>query len=101
MTCKIDHGPDGMPQFLCRTCNPDAFKNAKPIAVTVEPAAPVIDPTARAMVINHRIKKLRKEERRLSNLIDDIGDRDPKRRAKLFAAIKEVETAIDAERARL
>lgn len=23
MNCKIDHSPEGLPEFLCRTCHPD------------------------------------------------------------------------------
>jgi len=97
MTCKLNHDEDGIPKFLCRACNPDAFKTAPPIAPKVE--APAIDPAMRAKLVKHRIKKLRKEEKRLSDLIDDLGGRDPVQRRKLYEAIQKVEKEIDRESA--
>ena len=53
----------------------------------------------RAKLVKHRIKKLRKEEKRLSDLIDDLGGRDPVQRRKLYEAIQKVEKEIDRESA--
>jgi hypothetical protein len=90
MTCKLSHDEDGLPKWLCRTCNPDKFKTTPP--VRVEEAKPQgMSPEVRAL----RLRKLRKEEKTLSNLIDEIGPRDPVRRRKLYDAIKEVEREID------
>lgn len=90
MTCKLAHDEDGIPKFLCRACNPDAFKSAPP--VRAEEAKPQgMSPEVRAL----RLRKLRKEEKNLSTLIDEIGPRDPARRRKLYEAIKEVEREID------
>ena len=98
--CKSKHNEaDGdIPKFLCRDCNPDAFKPSAPVA---EVQAPTVDPEMRAKIIKHRIGKLRKEEKRLSKLIDDIARRDPVRTRQLYDAIKIVEKDIDAERAKL
>lgn len=85
--CKIDHNADlAIPRELCRTCNPIA------LAVVEEPETPKTD--YKALARQRRVQKLRAEERRLSGLIDEIGAHDPKRRQKLFDAIKQVETQI-------
>lgn len=46
-------------------------------------------------VKRHKLRKLRAEERRLSNLIDEIGNRDQAARRKLYDAIKVVEKEIE------
>lgn len=90
--CTIRHDEDGIPQFLCRACNPDKFKAAPVIR------NPQIADKPQGMsdaVRKFRLRKLRKEEKRISKLIDEIGPRDPVRRRKLYEAIKEVEKEID------
>lgn len=48
------------------------------------------------LITAHRLRKLRAEERRLSQMIDDLGNRDNAARRKLYDAIKIVEQQIDA-----
>lgn len=44
----------------------------------------------------YRVRKLKAEERRLSKLIDALGNRDNHQRKKLYAAIHQVEKQIAA-----
>lgn len=86
-TCKIDHSPEGMPSVLCRTCTPRA---PAPVVEQTEDVAPRLASTFRKI----KLRKLRREERRLSDLIDSIGRRDPAQTRRLYAAIKVVEDEI-------
>lgn len=97
--CKSKHNEaeGDIPKFLCRACNPDAFKSNAPIVETKSE----VDPAMRKKIIKHRINKLRKEEKRIGALIDDLGRRDPERTRQLHAALRSVEKETDAERAKL
>ena len=87
MNCRIDHtAEDALPIFLCRTCTPRA---TMPVIEEVETPSESIKAIPKT-----RLRRLRAEERRLSDLIDDIGGRDPARTKKLYAAIKSVEDEI-------
>jgi len=92
MKCKIDHDDaENLPRFLCRTCNP---VKAAPKVTEEWPPEEASDAGPRP-IAKSRLRRLRAEERRLSDLIDDIGSRDPARLKKLYSAIKAVEGDID------
>lgn len=86
--CKICDQEDGIPKFLCVACNPR--KAAPPIIE--EPAAP--SPYA-ATFKKRQLRKLRREEKRLRTLADEIGRRDPAALRRVYDALQVVERDID------
>ena len=93
MTCKLDHTDAAViPQCLCRACTPVA---SRPMiqGSLMGPNEYATGPLKSAKQPS-RLRRLRAEEKRLGALIDEIGQRDPKQKAKLYAALKVVEDDI-------
>lgn len=93
--CKSlhDDSQGDIPKFLCRDCNPGAFK----CAVIRNPQIadnPTPSPWA-AKFKKRKLRKLRAEERRLGELADSIGGRDPVALKRVYEACKVVEKQID------
>ena len=83
--CKIDHsGPDDLPAFLCRTCNPKKFGPAPAPKAEVTPTS-VAEQTARFE--KRQARKLRAEAKRMQAEIDKIAGRNPPATAKIQAAL--------------
>lgn len=96
MTCKIPHdGEDDLPKFLCAVCNPR--KAQPPIAEAVAPVA--VSPYA-GKIWKHQLGKLKKEEKRLRTLADEIGNRDRAALNRVYTALKVVEKDIDRHMAK-
>ena len=80
-----------IPEFL--KIDADARRQAwEGVKLTSADAAAAIDYSAQFKA--RQLRKLRAEERRLSNLIDEIGAHDQAARRRLYDAIKVVETEI-------
>ena len=81
-----------IPDFLRRTETREQAEARR----ARKPAEPMIAaPLAWAgKIAKSRLRKLRAEEKRLSEVIDSLGPRDPVTRKKLYAAIKAVEDDI-------
>lgn len=94
MTCKLNHEDiEEIPEFLCRVCTPSQTRPLPRCEGTT--GSYVMPEESRKLYAKHKLRKLRREERRLSDLIDAIGPRDPARRKHLYSLILQVEREID------
>ena len=93
MTCKLDHTDAAViPQCLCRACTPVASRPM--ITGTLQTAREKRELLGAKPKLHSRLRRLRAEEKRLGALIDEIGQRAPKQKARLYAALKVVEDDI-------